>query len=76
MSNTADWLEFGDRDAWVSYAMQYMRDVDIRRDEGCGLEIQLISSRGIIGKWLATADYGYIEERRTPERLNQDEVAL
>lgn len=61
--------EFTSREAWVDYAMNNMRKIEAQRREENGVEILLVSKRGIIGKWNDDTGYGYIEEYRDENRL-------
>lgn len=65
--------EFTNRDDWVDYAMNHMRNIEAQRREENGIEILLVARRGIIGKWNDDAGYGYIEEYRDEPRLEEEE---
>ena len=65
--------EFTNREEWVDYAMNNMRSIEAQRREENGVEILLVAKRGIIGKWNDETSYGYIEEYRTDERLEEEQ---
>ncbi|MFT5520983.1 MAG: hypothetical protein ACI9IA_001583 [Enterobacterales bacterium] len=65
--------EFNNREEWVNYAMNNMRNIDAQRREENGVEILLVAKRGIIGKWNDETGYGYIEEYRDKPRQEEDE---
>lgn len=64
--------EFTNREEWVDYAMNNMRSIEAQRREENGVEILLVAKRGIIGKWNDETSYGYIEEYRNDERLEEE----
>ena len=65
--------EFNNREEWVNYAMNHMRNIEAQRREENGVEILLVAKRGVIGKWSDETGYGYIEEYRDVPRLEDDE---
>ena len=64
--------EFTTREEWASYAATNMNKIEAQRKEEHGVEIWLVSKRGVIGKWSEETKRGYIEEYRDAVRLKQD----
>ena len=68
--------EFNNREDWVDYAMNHMRNIEAQRREENGVEILLVAKRGIIGKWSDDTGYGYIEEDRDVSRLEEEQANI
>ena len=64
--------QFTELDKWSSYAQTHMKNIQAETRDNSGVEILLVSNRGILGKWSEAIQQGYIEEYRDFNRLREE----
>ena len=64
--------EFTKREIWAKYVTTNMRKIKAQRKLDEGVEVWLLTDRGVIGKWCVETNRGYIEEYRTDGRIDRE----
>ncbi|MFT5452311.1 MAG: hypothetical protein ACI9N9_001802 [Enterobacterales bacterium] len=64
--------KFTELDHWSSYVQTHMQKINAETKDENGVEILLVSNRGILGKWSEAIQQGYIEEYRDFDRLREE----
>ena len=64
--------QFTELDKWSTYVQTHMQKIQAETNNENGVEILLVSNRGIVGKWSEAIQQGYIEEYRDFDRLREE----